>query len=230
MRREILANDQFYHVYNRGVDKRRIFLDDKDRFRFIHDLFIFNDSNMVPNVFYHLNRTLRVATERRPRNTLVEIIAFCLMPNHYHLLLKQRQKGGISLFLQKLGAGYSRYFNERHQRNGVLFQGTFRAIHITSDKYLSHLTRYIHLNPLDLKFPDWKNRGIENRTVVSLFLNQYRWSSYLDYIGKKNFPSVTSREFAMGYFNESQKEYEEFVLEWTKKDFSTVESIILEKD
>ena len=230
MRREILTNNQFYHVYNRGVDKRRIFLDDKDRFRFIHDLFEFNDSNVVPNVFYHLNRTLEVAIERKPRNILVEIIAFCLMPNHYHLLLKQRQEKGISLFLQKLGAGYSRYFNERHQRSGVLFQGTFRAIHIASDEYLSHLTRYIHLNPLDLKFPDWKNRGIENRTAVSLFLNQYRWSSYPDYIGKKNFPSVTSREFVIGYFNESQKEYEEFVLEWTKKDFSTVESIALEKD
>ena len=230
MRREILTNNQFYHVYNRGVDKRRIFLDDKDRFRFIHDLFEFNDSNMVPNVFYHLNRTSEVAIERKPRNILVEIIAFCLMPNHYHLLLKQRQEKGISLFLQKLGAGYSRYFNERHQRSGVLFQGTFRAIHIASDEYLSHLTRYIHLNPLDLKFPDWKNRGIENRTAVSLFLNQYRWSSYPDYIGKKNFPSVTSREFVIGYFNESQKEYEEFVLEWTKKDFSTVESIALEKD
>src|SRR3989344_4291689 len=127
-KRPIFANGQFYHVYNRGTDRRRIFMDDKDRFRFIHDLFEFNDANIILNNTYYWGR-IPIGKERKPRKILVDIVAYALMPNHYHLLLQQRRDNGISLFLQKLGSGYTSYFNLRHERSGVLFQGKYKAKH-----------------------------------------------------------------------------------------------------
>ena len=106
---------EFYHVLNRGVEKRNIVLDEKDQLRFLHDLYVFNDANATLN--YILTKR---HTEKQKRVLLVHLHAFCLMPNHYHLLLSPVRENGIPLFMKKLNMGYAKYFNEKYSRDGAL--------------------------------------------------------------------------------------------------------------
>ncbi|MEK7114968.1 MAG: transposase [Patescibacteria group bacterium] len=146
---------------------------------------------------------------------MVNIHAFCLMPNHYHLLLSENIENGIPRFMKKLNMGYALYFNEKYEREGALFQGRYKSAPIVNEAHFIHIPYYIHLNPLDLKFPSWRAREINNWRNVINYLNTYRWSSYLDYIGIKNFPSVTQRDFLNEYF-ESPKNYISSVANWLK--------------
>lgn len=191
MQRPRFVNGAFYHVYNRGVEKRRIFQDNRDHARFIHDLFEFNDIHAAMNLQrqYGGLSTFR-EREKIRRDPIVDIVAFVLMPNHYHLLLQQRKDEGIPRFLQKLGTGYTLYFNLRYERSGVLFQGRYKVKSIERDNYLRHLIDYIHLNPTEL----FRKRRKNVQDVDDLLekLNGYRWSSYRDYSGSKNFPSILS--------------------------------------
>jgi len=223
MKRPPFINSHIYHIYNRGVEKRRVFLDDQDRFRFIHDLYEFNNEDPAININYWFQRKqskymeVRLPYIREKRKLLVEILAWCLMPNHYHLLLRQRIDNGLVLFMQKLGTGYTNYFNQKYQRVGPLFQGKFKAVLVENDNYLMHLSRYIHLNPVELIEPNWKMGGIKNFKKADKFLEKYRYSSYLDYIGKKNFPSVTQRDFINNYFD-NFREYKKFMEEYISLD------------
>ncbi len=219
MKKPYFSENQIYHIYNRGVEKRDIFLDDKDYLRFIYDLYEFNNEDSVFNVTYYFNskskelESKHLENKRRPRKLLVEILVFALMPNHFHLLLKQTREGGIVKFMQKLGTGYTNYFNKKYERVGGLFQGRFKAVLVKKDAHLTYLPHYIHLNPLDLKFPEWKNKKIKNYKEAIKFLEGYRWSSFLDYIGEKNFPSLTSRKFLLEFWG-GEKKYREKIKKW----------------
>lgn len=192
---------EFYHVLNRGVDGRDLFLDDSDRLRFVHNLFEFNDTEPALTV---RSVDLRSPHLRRDRHSdrapLVDIHAWCLMQNHYHLLLSERSEGALTQFLRKLNIGYAKYFNERQGRKGTLFQGRTKKVLIERDAHLLYILHYIHLNPLDY-FPgaeEWRVRSknkIHNATAALAYLDTYRWSSYLDYAGKRNFPSILSTTF-----------------------------------
>lgn len=221
-----LVNGHYYHIFNRGVDKRTIFLDPNDRYRFIHDLFEFNDLDAVINV----NRRTdggETSISKKPRKLLVEIIVFCLMPNHFHLILKQKKDNGITKFMRKLGTGYTMYFNKVCQRSGALFEGAFKSRYIDNDEYLIHLSRYIHLNPVELIQPDWKKQGIKDKKAAAVFLEDYKWSSYLDYIGKHNYPSVINKEFLLAYLGSSEK-YKKFVLSWLSEDIETIKDLCID--
>jgi len=228
MKKPQFLKDQIYHVYNRGVEKRDIFLDEEDYFRFIHDLFEFNDKDSVVNSYYHFNSKLKKGEqfnyskqERKPRKILVEILVFVLMPNHFHLLLKQVRENGIVKFMHKLGTGYTNYFNKKYERVGSLFQGRFKALLVNEEKHFFHLPFYIHTNPLDLIYGS--STSIDRRKGVE-FLENYRWSSYLDYIGKQNFPSVTSREFLLEFFNGAE-EYKKITEKWIFERSENIEKI-----
>ena len=238
-KREYLSPDAIYHVYNRGVDKRKIFLDDNDYLRGIHDLFEFNNEAPSTNLNYFLNsksnrkqsidsRNQYIQKERKPRKLLVEILTFCFMPNHFHFLLKPLRIGGVELFMRKFGAGYANYFNQKYERSGALFQGRYKTIQISQESHFIHLPFYIHLNPLDLAFPEWRKRELKNYQKAIQFLESYRWSSYLDYIGKKNFPSVTQREFLLKFF-EGPQNYKNQMEQWLKElSIENLENITLE--
>lgn len=229
MQRITPATNEIYHVYNRGVDKRNVFMDDVDFLRFIHDLFEFNDEEPSPNINYHFSKASKSQqsqaqsmevklpyfgkNDRQPRKFLVEIIAFCLMPNHFHLLIKQRVEMGISKFMSKLGTGYTNYFNQKYQRTGSLFQGSYKSIVVKDESHFIHLPYYIHANPLDLTMPNWRNKEISSVSRAIKSLENYRWSSFLDYIGKKNFPSVTQRESLLGFFNGTDH-YKKAFINW----------------
>jgi len=220
---------EIYHALSRGVDKRKIFMDDRDRFRFIHDLFEFNDIAPAENLSYHLLNKSSIAVgqqydrqhqsniqNRPPRKLLVSILAFCLMPNHYHLFLQSLVKGGISLFMKKLNGGYVQYFNKRHERTGTLFERKYKSVLVDSQAHFIHLPYYIHLNPLDLVVPEWRQRKIKNLSKTMNFLNSYRWSSHLDYCGKNNFPSVTQRDFLLEIF-QGENGYKRTIKDWLKE-------------
>ena len=197
--------NEIYHVLNRGVDKRKIFMDNKDYLRFIHNLFEFNDQQRVrDNGYYFNNRAVRVhdysIKNREPRKLLVKIHAFCLMLNHYHLLLSPMIENGVSMFMQKLNGGYVQYFNQRHERTGTLFERRYKSVLVENQAHFIHLPYYIHLNPLDLVAPEWRERKINNLNKALDFLSKYKWSSHLDYLGKENFPSVTQRDFLLEVF------------------------------
>ena len=179
---------EFSHLSGRGVDKLYIVLDNQDRARFIHDLYVFNDLNPTPN--FILNERHE---EGRKRECLVDIHAFCLMRNHYHLLVSERAEGGLPLFMRKMNMGYTKYFNEKYERSGALWQGKYRKVLIKRDAHFLYIPFYIHLNPLDYTYPAWRQGKVLNSNKAIVELSKYRWSSYLDYSGVHNFPSLTRR-------------------------------------
>lgn len=137
-----------YHVFNRGVDHRATFEDDRDRERFT----ILLEHHRVPKAiaYSHLRRIRDrfVPDQERRTSPLVAIMGFCLMPNHFHLLLRQEAENGIGKYAQRFLNSYTRYYNTRHRRKGPLFEGPFRAVRIETDAQLLHVSRYIHLNPV----------------------------------------------------------------------------------
>lgn len=198
----------FYHVYNRRNEKNTLFLDDSDYKRFIALLYLCNtklhiDLSEFPEVcnFFNFNRD----------ETIVDIGAYCLMPNHFHLLLHEKVDNGISLFMQKLSTAYSMYFNKKHSRTGSLFESRFKASHVSDDRHLNHLFAYIHLNPIKLIDKDWKEKRISNIEEAKNFLISYRYSSYLDYIGKnRKEKSILETSSFPNYFN-TFKEFQNFI-------------------
>ena len=202
---------EFYHIFNRGVEKRNIFQQTSDYFRFIFCLYELNNKKLV----VMRDRIDQKEEKERNKNTtsvfsrepLVEVLAFCLMPNHYHLILRQLVDGGISLFIKKLADSYVGYFNEKYNRKGMgsLFQGRFKALHIENDRQLTILINYIFTNPIELMEKNWKKDGVNNIKKTIKFLESYRWSSFLDAIGIKSFPCVTERDFITEFFGSSDK-------------------------
>ncbi len=200
----------FYHTLNRGVDKKQIFLDKQDHLRFIHNLYELNNEDRVETAFHSFKKdpNLTNISSRKQRKTLVDILAFCLMPNHYHLLLSPKVEGGISKFMAKINIGYAKYFNKKYKRVGTLFQGRYKQILVTNETHFLHLPFYIHFNPLDLSCPEWRENRISSPNKALKFLKSYRWSSHLDYSGIKNFPSVLNMKFLeeiLGKYNDYKK-------------------------
>ena len=207
---------ELFHVLNRGVDGRILFKDSGDYVRFIHNMYEFNDANPVPQS----NRRPNDITEKtiKEREILVDVHAWVLMRNHYHLLLSERREGGISLFMRKLNVGYANYFNERYQRSGTLFQGRTKKIHIETDAYFLYILHYIHLNPLDYLegAQEWRVRDTSKTAGVGFsqlqkYLHQYRWSSSQDYLGKKNFPSILTTTLFQERLGDVQRSTEKYL-------------------
>jgi len=229
MRKLKFVTNNFYHIYNRGVEKRNIFLDEKDYYRFVYSFPEFNNVNQTSNLIKRFenhrnhipNQKSLHSTSTDLKEPLVDILVFCLMPNHFHMMLRQLVEGGISKFLHKLGTGYTNYFNQRYKRVGRLFQSTFKATFIDTDEYLIHLSRYIHLNPLKIIQHDWKEQGIRNRKKMEVFLENYRWSSYPYYTNNFNFVSYVNKKIILEYFKDTI-DYKRFVRSWAIKDMGHI--------
>lgn len=211
MRRLHFEETGYYHIYNRGLDKRDLFQEKDDYNRFIRSAYYFNDNNFSPENFNYQGQTLMKSFNR---NELVKIIAWCLMPNHYHFVLKQKNDGGITKFMRRLGTGYTMYTNTKYERNGHVFQGPFKAKTINGNEYLQHVVRYIHLNPLDLIESSWKENGVKNIESGKRFIISYNWSSLRDYIGRVNFPEITGYKMPEEIFTDNYEKYLNFLWEW----------------
>jgi len=174
------AVDEWYHCFNRGVEKRITFNDNFDYDRFVQLLHLANSTESFhrSNILVH---TTPGIMEVPISDRLVSIAAYCLMPNHFHLLIKEIRDDGISTFMQKLGTAYTMYFNARNKRVGGLFVKPFRSRHISTDEYLQHCARYIHCNPIELRDPKWKQGEVKNMNQLQNFIESYRYSSLPDY-------------------------------------------------
>lgn len=202
----------YYHIYNRGVEKRRIFFDRGDYNTFLHYLSLY----LTPiDEIRKEKPLLRLNIVKNNLSDEVELLAYCLMPNHFHLLVKQKAIDGITRLMRQITTGYSMYFNKRYNRQGHLFQGRFKAANIDSDEHLLHLSRYIHLNP--------KDRGVS--------LTEFEWSSYLNYLGNKNEQWVNTG-LILNYFTKGnyQGTYKQFVEEYKGETPILASDLFLETD
>lgn len=186
-----LVNNEFYHILNRGVAQIPIFIDKRDYSRFLKASVYYQFQGPKPkfSFFDPENNNLNLSTK------IVEIICYCLMPNHFHFLIKQKLEGGITEFISKLSNSYTKYFNKKNGRSGPLLQGEFKAIHVDTDEQLFHLSRYIHLNPLV--------------SFVTKSLDNYQWSSYQEYLGTGK-DDICVKEPILNQFKSSQ-EYQQFI-------------------
>ena len=218
---------EFYHTYNRGVEKRKIFLENVDYLRGIHDAYEFNNVNAVVNVAYRFDKSVTSVISQKPRKKLVDLLCWCFVPNHYHFFSSPVKNNGLSKYHQKFGVGFTNFFNNKYKRSGVLFQGGYKKVRVTNDTQALQLICYIHANPLDLWKPNWKERGLtdsEIKDALEFLEKQYRWSSHLDWWGIKNFPSLVNSSF-MSRFFKNPEGYREFFINWLRYYSKNIESI-----
>lgn len=190
----VFANDEIYHVFNRGVEKRQIFLEEADFYRFIETIKYYQIKS--PLVRFSFRNRLNIIKHKVDITLLVEIICFCLMPNHFHLLLRQLDEGGITLFLNRISNSYAKYFNTKYKRVGHLFQGCFKAVRVSDDRQLLQVSRYIHRNPVS--------------SYLVKDIKDYQFSSYRQYVNLEK--GFCSDKIIKGQFN-SEGGYEQFVLD-----------------
>lgn len=200
------VNGQIYHIYNRGCEKRRIFESRADYQRFLKLLNYYQFEGPKPKLSYFLNLDIKAAKPVLNKK-IIEILNYCLMPNHFHLTLKQLEDGGITEFMSKISNGYTKYFNIKEERVGPLLQGEFKSVLVESDEQLIHLSRYIHLNP--------------SSSFLVKDPGDYEWSSYKEYI--ENSERLCSKEEILAFFK-SPEDYKQFVLD--QKDYAQKLEII----
>lgn len=188
------VNGDFYHLFNRGLEKQQIFASRRDYSYFTQALFYYQIQNPKPKFsIYRKSKIFPVDSTKK----IVDILCYCLMPNHFHLLVRQKREGGITEFMRKFIHSYTKYRNAKYHRQGPVFQGMFKAVRVETDEQLIHLSRYIHLNPLV--------------SSVTEDLNSYPWSSYGNYIGLMHDNRLTMEE-VLNFFT-SPTEYQNFVME-----------------
>jgi len=215
------VNGEIYHLVLRRGGNELLFGDIDDYYRGIFYIYECNDTKsvkikerrearakfkkMIKKI--EAEKGVKVKVKELPkalvwkdkRDKIVEVLAFCLMPNHIHLLVRQLKDGGISKFIQKIASGYAAYFKRKYgvKLRGHFFQDRFMAVHIKTEDQLRVVFVYIHTNPVLLIEPEWKEKGIKDVEKTTRFLENYKWSSYPDYLGKENFPSVTEKNFIL---------------------------------
>ena len=213
-RKEPIAENEFYHIYNRGVDRRTIFLDDRDRERFMKLLYLANGTGSVVMESDGKISFGEIVAQNVEKQPLVAIGAYCLMPNHFHIFAKETEQGGITKFMRKLLTGYVMYFNRRHERTGALMSGRFRAERVTDDNYLRYLFAYIHLNPIKLIDGSWKDEGIQDVAHARDYLSRYSHSSFFDYTGiDRPEKAILDRSHFPEYF-ETARDFSSLIADW----------------
>lgn len=193
-RREIFAVGEYYHIFNRGVEKRKIFNKDKDYLRFLDSIIFFNTGKPA----WVIKNLRQSGIEDRPRqeDKLVDIMVYCLNPNHFHFLLKENKKNGITRFMKKICTGYAMYFNKKYAHSGVLFQGRFKSVHMDSNDQLLYVSAYVNGNS--------EVHGIEKAS-------NYPWCSFPEYFQDRSLAdgSICQKEIILKQFKNIE-EYKTF--------------------
>lgn len=203
LRKQNFAPGEYYHLYNRGTDKRKIFLDKKDYERFLYLMYICNTEKSIE---------LRDLGKNFDRGeTIVDIGAYCLMPNHFHILIQEKIEGGISKYMLKLMTAYTMYFNKKYERTGKLYEGVFKSIHINDDRYMKYMYSYTHLNPCKLIDKNWREN--KNRNIKKLLDHTftYQYSSLYEYLNEK-FKILNPNVFPAYFVNPNDHRKE--IFEW----------------
>ncbi len=193
IRKTNLVEGEYYHIYNRGVEKRNIFTDKRDLNRFIQSIEEFNTKDPIGSLYQNSFVKDKLGGKA---SKLVKFVAYCVNPNHYHFIITPLVEKGIEKFMQKLGTGYTMYFNNKQKRTGVLFQGKFKSKHVDSNEYLLKLSSYVNLNNYD------KNGKVKKQLSIS------SWEEYI----KDSNSNFCNKSIILEQFN-SKREYEKFALE-----------------
>lgn len=209
-RKVVFRDGEIYHIFNRGIERKSIFTD-KREFERAKKLVKFYKHKDIPTRFSQLllqpeDIREKILNDLYKSERLVDILSFCLMPNHFHFLLKQNSEKGIPTFIANFTNAYVKYFNIRHQRVGPLLEGVFKAVLIENDEQLLHVSRYIHLNP------------VVSSVVEEDELGNYNWSSYPEYLSLSN-ERIVQKDLVLDMFK-SIKDYQEFVanqIDYAKK-------------
>ena len=219
---------EYYHIYNRGNSKQKIFLDDEDYHRFIKLLYLCNSEKRVNFRENIVEKKIDVFDYERGEQ-IISIGAWVLMPNHFHLYITEptspkqgfgegfgeEEKSKITEFMSKLSTAYSKYFNKKYNRTGKLFEDKFKSEHVAEEIYAKYLFSYIHLNPLKLVDPKWKEESIQNKENETMkFLNEYCFSSYLDFSGiiRPENKIISTKDFP-DYFS-NKEDFKKEILDW----------------
>lgn len=210
-----LQGGEVYHIFNRGAHKQIVFQETRDYERFILLLYVANNSERL-----HLGNLLReypgpswikILTELHPDKSLVDLLAYSLMPNHFHLVLRQKSENGISVFMKKVATAYAMYFNTRYEHGGVLFQGRFKSRHVDTEPYFRYIFAYVHLNPLSLFEPGWEEVGVQDLQKAREYVNTYPYSSFCDFVGNSRPQRALLSLEAAPEFLKSQNDLEELL-------------------
>ncbi|MBI2626336.1 MAG: transposase [Candidatus Nealsonbacteria bacterium] len=236
MRKVKFEPNNIYHIYNRGVDKRDIFLEDIDKWRCLQGLCLFNDEKNSSNILWQIEKNrgevnLKILKDyviKEGRSPLVRILAYSLMPNHYHLLVEELCKGGISKFMHKFGNGYAHYFNKKYQRSGSLFEGPFKAVLVENEIYLQYLLVYINvINPGQLVEPKLKEEGIKDMGAVIKTADECLWTTHQEYSGKRG--SIIIDKGILGEIFPTPEKYRDFVKQiLLDKKYQEITHLVLE--
>ena len=205
MRNISVSPGEYYHIFNRGVNKQSIFLDDFDKVRFLFLVLFFQSSITFPQIGRVISSYVKhsvfdiddAVIKEIVKSRFVEVTSFCLMPNHFHILLKEVEDGGIARYMQRVLNSYSKYFNTKYKKSGHLFQGPYRVVHVQDDRQLMHLSAYIHKNPK--KLVRSKNGEMT-----------YKWSSYQDIAKENRWGGLLIYSIIVDRFKDGD-EYEVFV-------------------
>ena len=227
-RKDVFVDGDYYHIYNRGNSKQLIFLNNEDKERFTKLLYLCNSNKNINFRDDIVNQKIDAFDFDRS-NSIVYIGAWVLMPNHFHIYLSPKSPRGtlgnidcIPLFMNKLSTAYSMYFNKKNDRTGKLFEGTFKSTCVTSDQQAKYNFSYIHLNPVKLIDPKWREEGIKDYKKTLAFLDKYQWSSYQDYRGRKRLENkIISPEDFPDYFSDP-KVFDDEIFDWLRPDIDSL--------
>lgn len=198
MRKTAFVEGEYYHVYNRGSDKRVIFSDEYDFARFLQSMKEFNDVEAIGSIFENsFKKDKNLALKNNKKNCLVNFVAYCLNKNHYHFILEQAADKGIEKFMQRLGNGYTKYYNNKYERSGVLFQGRFKSIHVATNEYLLHLSAYVNLNDR------------VHKTQLGHPMSKLKKTSWDEYVTEKNYHNFCKKDVVLNQFK-NINEYSNF--------------------
>ena len=215
IRKVTFIPNEYYHIYNRGNSKQKIFLDKKDYQRFVDLLYAvnsqegFNFSDSIKGISVY-------EQVKNPR--LVSIGAYCLMPNHFHILITPLLEEGLTKFMQKLSTAYVMYFNGKYNRTGALFESKFKAEHVNNDVHLKYLFSYIHLNPVKLIQKDWKEVGLKQKQKSITYLKSYKYSSFIDYLEENRLENIIVSKSSFPNYFPNKKDFIEEIMTWINYD------------
>lgn len=210
--------EKFFHILNRGVDKKEIFNGEEDYIRFTNNLVGLNNKNIASPYCYRKKQFFyKNKSNYGNRITLVKIVnilCWCLMPNHFHSFIEEKFDKSAGWFSKKLISGHTHYFNLKNKRSGVLFQGRSKIIPIEQNEHFLWLPYYIMANPIKLIEPKWKENGIKNIDKVMRFLENYKYSSFPDLIGKTNFPEIINKKMFYEIYDTNEEKFKKDFMEW----------------